>query len=325
MTFLVASLTTELNVRTLFWVPFALFVGAFQVLVGVQTDAEGFSLIWCALFGSMLHEELRSNLFSHSGTLVRCLAAGTTLLVALALIIYGIEESMLLPEQRPSHRRPCAECCWDRTGSSTMHAATLLVGVAVGAAAHAWPLGVVITICVAAVVTGVAATRVGLRRRARAALAARAGQRGRATEEDLAIAQLESQLLRTREKAAMLRHKLQQQPPTALLPAPSAAGLGPTAPLAAEVHGAEPARRQGEVAEREAHPHTHARADAGAGADVDAWLQELAQLERRERQLLDRLETRRDASLKSEQAGPPGAPGPGLSTARSTGSDELVC
>ena len=39
VTFLVASLTTELNVRTLFWVPFALFVGAFQVLVGVQTEA----------------------------------------------------------------------------------------------------------------------------------------------------------------------------------------------------------------------------------------------------------------------------------------------
>ena len=118
----------------------------------------------------------------------------------------------------------------------------------------------------------------------------------------------------------MLRHKL-RQPPMALL-APSAAASGPAAPPAHE----EPPRQAPPALEQDAHPHADARADADAdadaGADVDAWLDELTQLHRRERQLLDRLEMRRAVSLKSVQP-PPGAPG--VSTASSTGSDELAC
>ena len=59
-----ASVQGELHVGALFWLAFALFAGAVQLIAGVLIGTLGFSLVWCALFGVMLYEELRWRLFS---------------------------------------------------------------------------------------------------------------------------------------------------------------------------------------------------------------------------------------------------------------------
>ena len=48
---MITAVEADLDLSALFWLPFAFFAGAVQLLAGVVFGTQGFSLIWCALLG----------------------------------------------------------------------------------------------------------------------------------------------------------------------------------------------------------------------------------------------------------------------------------
>ena len=133
---MITAVEADLDLSALFWLPFAFFAGAVQLLAGVVFGTQGFSLIWCALLGVGLYEEVRWHRFSSGPTHIRALAVLATVLAAVALVLYAVEE--LVPRHATATvlagccvARPChPAACWARAGSTLLHAVTLTLAAA---------------------------------------------------------------------------------------------------------------------------------------------------------------------------------------------------
>ena len=202
---IVASTLGSLDLGALFWLPFGLLVAVIQLLAGIVVNTQGFSLVWCAYFGVGLYEEVRWQTFSDSGVLVRGLATLACVLVVLVFALYGIQESVYLPHERPTTRRPCSVICWDRAGTTLLHVLTVLISAVATLVADEWHAdrrggfyaalggsGLLLLCC----------TPLALRCRRRAARVLPM------TAEQMALVLLQEQLLKTRDRLAQL-HRLQ--------------------------------------------------------------------------------------------------------------------
>lgn len=200
---MVTAFEVGLGLSALFWLPFALFAGAVQILAGVLFGVLGFSLVWCALFGLALYEEVRWRRFSSGAIHVQGLAALATVLASMALVLYAVEE--LVPQHTATSS--CAASCWSRCGSTLLHGATLLLAALLTLAADSWHgdrrgaffaafgASALLLLCTPLLAAarchpGKAAVRV---------------QPVVLSAQDMAVALLQEQLMRTRDRISVLR------------------------------------------------------------------------------------------------------------------------
>ena len=275
---LAKSLTLE---ERCFWLVFAVLAAGVQLLLSELMQTEGVSVLWCALLGLMAQGHLsfawQPSVSVPSAGEISCAAAAAA--VGVVILAYYAGTGPI--------------------STTIAHATALGAGFGAGLGSHGWPLAAVLSSLAAAVAALAVALCLCRRRRARAA---RAYTTRRASEDDLAIAQLQLQLLRTRDEAARLLQRSQQPEST---PAPRETGL---AVASADLGGAPaaapaPAPSAADLAS----PSTAAPARASEqrpelvpSSDESAELEvELARLRLREQQLVERLEVRRRQSKRS--------------------------
>jgi len=200
---IVASTDGSLDLGALFWLPFGLLVGMIQLLAGIVINTQGFSLVWCAFFGVGVYEEVRWQTFSDSSVLVRGLAALACVLVVLAVALYGIEELVPLPHERHrGARRPCSVICWERAGTTLLHLLTMLIAAVATLVADEWHSdrrGGFYAALGGSALLLLCCTPLALRCRRSAARVQPM------TAEQMALALLQEQLLKTRDRLAQLR------------------------------------------------------------------------------------------------------------------------
>jgi len=233
----------------LFWLAFAALAAAVQFLLAELTSAEGISLVWCALLGLSAQAHLSFAMQQPSASLLSAVEiAGTAAAAAfgLSLLVYYM--------------------CMAGVLSTAAHLVALGGGFGTGLGAHRWALVALLATAAAAAAVFAAALSLCWRRRVREVQAARARMTRRASEDDLALAQLQFQLMRTRDEAARLLPQLREQHAPAApreMDHSTGAGPGPPTPLLAPP------------------------------ADADELRAALERLRLREQQLCERLEVRR--------------------------------
>ena len=257
----IATVTGSLDLGSFFWLPVTVLVTALQCIEAILTRNEGFSLIWCCLAGLMLYEEARWHALSAAGwsaTAVSALAAACA--CAFALVYYLLEE---LIWEAPSDLsrlhglRWALAKLWDRLGTTGMHTGSMGVGAALGALADVSPgraatfWGFSILALVAVLVAVPLVMRHHRRLRSGCGIGSVAPDAPTMTAEELALASLQRQLLRTRDEMRYIRSRgdllLDQGQPAA------ADGYKPESLVALE-------RRESQLTERiEQHRHSTSR------------------------------------------------------------------
>ena len=244
---IVATASGSLTLSSIFWVPFSLLLVALQCMAALLTEQEGFSLVWCALAGLIIYEEVRWRAFSRAGPGSIGVAIAAAASCCAALIYYAAEELCFL-DAAPSNglrgQRLAAHRCWDRLGTTMVHLSSLGIGAAAAAAADAAPerraaFFVVVGLGACAVLSCPFVLRYSRRRCGLSSVSPFAP--AEASEVDLAIANLQQQLLRTRDEISRLtyeRAKLgggsaEPEPEPAFEAEPSS--IEPTAALDAEL------------------------------------------------------------------------------------------
>lgn len=127
--------------HSLFWLPCVMLVCAMQLLACVLSGEEGFSMVWCALAGVMIYEQLRHHAYSDGTALVGC-AVASAVATSAAMAYYAVEEvhnACRVKRQCLSaygSRSLCAKC-WFWSGSTALHLVTVGLGAGLVAAADA--------------------------------------------------------------------------------------------------------------------------------------------------------------------------------------------
>ena len=197
-----------------FWMPVTLLVSALQCIAAVLTQQQGFSLVWCCLAGLMLYEEAVWRAFSTLGAGPTGIAILAAVACVGSLIYYLAEEALW---EQPSDlsglhgARWVAVSCWDRVGTTLVHLVSISIGVALGAAADASPNRV--STFWALLGLGAVASAVALpvvlrhhrRLRSGCGVASVSPQNPTMSADELALASLESQLLKTRDRLSWLQ------------------------------------------------------------------------------------------------------------------------
>ena len=279
-----------LNLSALFWAPVALLISALQAVAAVVTQQEGFSLIWCTLVGLMIYEQARWNAFTSEGAFLMAAAATTAAAAGLAVAYYACEELVCdEPSDLSGLRGPrwCLTSIWDRLGTTLVHVVCLGLGALLGALAdtHVSRVGGFWTILTIGAI-GAAMLPIFLchARHLRCACSLASVQPEppiiELNAEELAVANLQQQLLKTRDEIAWLSSK--QGSEAFVKRASSAdsidAGSGETGGANQDV---------------EAPPVGDDGAPGGAAAAAAALLEaKMTQLVKRESTLLDKLQQR---------------------------------
>ena len=213
---IVATAIGTLTLSALFWLPFALLIILLECFVALLTHQEGFSFTWCALAGLMLYEQLRWRVFSRQGSVAAVAVAIAAAVACVASLIYYLIEEVFWLEPadlsglRGAKRAACT--CYDRVGTTMIH--LLGIGIGAGAAAIAdaahpsrngafyvvLGLGVLLLVLLPLVM------------RHRNAAGAKAHSRvapavANLSTEDLAVANLQVQLQRTRDEISRLTYE----------------------------------------------------------------------------------------------------------------------
>jgi hypothetical protein len=286
--FAVATASGTLLLGTFFWLPVAVLIASLQCIASLLSQQQGFSLVWCCLSGLMLYEEARWRVFSGASVGASVVAIAAAVAVGLSLCYYLIEEVALDPWSDLSGLkgvRWAFMTCWDRIGTTMMHTASGGLGVALGGLADAAP-GREATFW-ALLGLAAAATAVGLpcvlrhHHRLRVGCSASSIQPDAPTPtlsaDELAIASLQSHLLRTREELAYL-----------------SSGVGRQASrdkLLAEGSASEAAEGTSSASVGDDAAGSGAAIESPAAADV-ALDDRIEALRRREAQLLERIAER---------------------------------
>ena len=212
-----ATASGALTLGAFFWVPVALLIASLQIIAAALTQQQGFSLIWCMLAGFIVYEELRHSVFSHSlATGVLALVSGGT--CGCALLYYLVEELCWEKWEYAAGElrgwQLALTAAWFRLGTTAVHLVFVGLGTAVGAAADAAPARApafwAILALGAAAALAVPVVVCHARRLRGCTLSSVHPQPPRplahqASQEELAIANLEAQLMRTRDEIAWLR------------------------------------------------------------------------------------------------------------------------
>ena len=206
----------SLTLSSVFWLPFALFIAALQCIAALLTQQEGFSLVWCALAGLMLYEETRWRIFSSVGSGGLGVFVASAVLCVVALIYYCIEELFWLPaaDNLPP-RGLCRKAllCWHHLGTTAVHSLSIGIGAAGGALADVAPgrhvsFYVALTIGVASSLALVYVLRRARRRSSvEPAPATPHATDTTPSDEELAVANLQAQLMRTRDEISRLSYE----------------------------------------------------------------------------------------------------------------------
>jgi hypothetical protein len=290
--FSVATAAGTLALGSIFWLPVAVLIASLQCMASLISQQQGFSLLWCTLSGLMIYEEARWRVFSGGGVGVAVVALAAAAAIGLSLCYYLVEEVVLDPWSDLSGLkgvRWALTTCWDRIGTTLMHSASIGLGSALGGLADAAP-GREATFW-ALLGLAAAATAIGLpcvmrhHHRLRVGCSASSIQPDAPTPslsaEELAIASLQSQLLRAREELAYLSSNVGRQASRAKLlvtSSASAVGCADSSEIANSSGVSEPSPGPESAA-------AMAAADAALDDKVDA-------LKRREAQLLERIAQR---------------------------------
>ena len=213
---IVATACTTLALSAVFWVPFALFIAALQCVVTYLTEQQGFSLVWCALSGLGIYEELQWRVFSSAGSASSGIAITAACACALAVAYYTAEEACtsygrveLSPQVRPPKRWLLQ--LWGRLGTTCVHACTIGVGAGAARVADVAPGRTAAFYTALALGLSCLIILIGLMGRSRrvggAAVHPDAPAAGSPSSDELAIASLQMQLLRTRDEMSRMRYE----------------------------------------------------------------------------------------------------------------------
>lgn len=228
-----ATAAGSLTLGALFWLPLMLLIAALQCIVTLLADQQGFSLVWATLIGLMLYEELRWGVFSTAGLGSGICAICAASSAGLAVVHYAVEE-MFIDEIPPvwedasataSHRdstraisvwlHACMLFTWFRLGTTLLHALFIAIGALVGIAADLerdrgpafWSvlgLGALASATLPCVLWHYHKIRNGCALGAVDPGGATLGTKRVMSDEELAIANLEAQLMRARDEISWL-------------------------------------------------------------------------------------------------------------------------
>ena len=290
---IVATASGSLTLSSVFWVPFGVLLVALQCMAALLTEQEGFSLVWCALAGLVLYEEARWRAFSRAGPGSTGVALAAAAACCASLIYYAAEELCFLaaaPSNGLRGGRLAAHRCWDRLGTTMVHLSSLGIGAAAAAGADTAPerrvaFFVVLGLGACAVLSCPIVLRYSRRRCALSSVSPFAP--AEASEVDLAIANLQQQLLRTRDEISRLTYERAKLGASFDASAPALdASAAPRKPAKLE----DSASEGRESAEPEPEPAFEAEPSSlEQTAALDA---ELAVLRKRETTLVDKLAAR---------------------------------
>lgn len=221
VTFAVASSTGSSNLGAFFWLPVTFLIAALQCIASLLTQQQGFSLVWCSLAGLMVYEQAKWQIFSRGGSELAIVAVLAAACSGFSLCYYFLEELVCdAPSDLSglSGARLALTSCWDRMGTTMMHFTSIGLGAALGALADAAPgraatFWALLSIAALVVVVGMPCVlRHHHRIRMGCPVSRVAAEPGPSmSAEELAIASLQSQLLKTREEMAFLRSTVGRQ------------------------------------------------------------------------------------------------------------------
>ena len=281
--------TGDLTLSALFWVPTTVLIASLQCIVTVLAEQQGFSLVWAVLAGLMLYEQVRHDVFTDAGPSIAVLALVNAAVAGSAISYYLVEE--LFWFEVPDGGERCPALCWYRTGTTAVHLMAVGIGGLAGLAADSTPSRVspfwTVVGMAAVALVALPCVLLHLRRLQGSCglasvvpdvptpLGRSASLQVLFSDEELAIASLQAQLLKTREQIAHARHRTRQ---------PEAASAG----AAGGVVASSSSGGGGPPTTAPAAAPTSTPADAPA--DEAAMLtQTLATLQKREALLLERL------------------------------------
>ena len=213
----VATAAGTLHLSALFWLPVGLLIFAIQAITALITQQEGFSLTWCTLVGLMIYEEARWSAFSGKGQEAAVLSVVAGAAACFSMVYYAIEETVCDKPSDLSGLRGCKWCLyttWDRIGTTLVHMLCLGLGALLGAAADAESsrtAGFWVVLAIAMTCFVLLPVLLCHERRLRGACSLASVQPEppaiELSGEELAVANLQQQLMRTRDEIAWLKSK----------------------------------------------------------------------------------------------------------------------